>query len=62
MHNRNSLSHRSIATPQQQKEMREHVVRKLKRQRPLAETVSIHGVAFPKDWRTMQNDLRSGAP
>lgn len=62
MNNRNSLAHKSIATAQEERKVREYVVRKLKRQKPLAETVSIQGIRFPKDWRSRQNDLLSETP
>jgi len=63
MHNRNRLAHKPIATPQEEREMRDHVLCKLKKQRPLLDdSVSTGGTRFPKDWRLQRNDLLAETP
>lgn len=60
MHNRKRLAHGSDAT--QRIEKGRGAMGKLKRQKPLTDTVCINGVRFPKDWRVRQNELLSETP
>lgn len=62
MNNRDSLARKTIAPKHELDAVRERAARKPERRMPLAETISIHGVRFPKDWRYRRNDLLSGAP